>query len=219
MLKAMATFDRTYLPVLAETSTDDGDLVKAAKFLNAGWNYFRTRFYYVDIADTAWKSDLDQIDATVKYASSLMISNRNSSEIRDTLVTIWATMGKLRQRNNINYHGDLIAALHTPVNAIVAIAKDKTAADLTNDDLAVINANLPLAVAALAVLRRTPLDPLLFDFDEPRLAAYNAQLVRQATAQENLQQALTRANRNIIIVSAEGLLPEFNKLLKIFGRG
>ena len=218
LLRAMATFDRTYLPVLAETSSGDGDFQATAKYLNSGWNYFRTRFYYADIADTAWKSDLDRIDATVKYASGLMISGGSQSVIHDTLVTIWGILGDIRQRNGIEYYGDLIAALHAPVKVIVETARDKTGADLSNADWVVINKNLPRAVTALAVLQQTALDPALYDFDEGRLAAYNAQLDRQVAAQENLRQALTRANRNIIIVSAEGLLPEFNKLLRIFGR-
>jgi len=219
LLKAMATFDRTYLPVLAETSSDGGDLPAAAKILNTGWNYFRTRFYYADIADTAWKSDLDRIDATVKFANGLMTSAGSQAVIHDTLVTIWGILGDIRQRNGIEYYGDLIAALHAPVKVIVETARDKTGADLSNADWVVINNNLPRAVTALAILQQTALDPALYDFDEERLAAYNAQLGRQAAAQENLRQALTRANRNIIIVSAEGLLPEFNKLLRIFGRG
>ncbi len=219
MLKGMATFDRTYLPVLAETSTDDGDLPAAAKFLAGGWDHFNTRFYYADIADSAWKSDLERIDATVNYANNLMLAGGNQAVIHDTLVTIWAVLGDIRQRNGIDYYGDLIAALHAPVMVIVATAKDKTGADLSNADWVVINNNLPLAVAALEVLQQTPLDPILYDFDEARLAAYNAQLGRQAAAQDNLRQALTRTNRNIIIVSAEGLLPEFNKLLRLFGRG
>ncbi len=217
LVKGMLALDRTFIPAWTLTAPDnEGDSVPAMQTLVKEWAFFQARFYYYERQDTSWQAALDRIDTVLHRAEEINAGGNQTAahaaleEVRDIFVA-------LRDSNGIEYFLDGLIAFQGPLEAITNLVRGRTARNLTNRQVSVIRGLFPEARARWNSVLSWPFDPSLHNFDEEQGARLRDQIALEDNALDILEQALGSGSRNSIIVAAQGIEPEFDRLYRLFG--
>lgn len=217
LVKAMLALDRTFIPAWTLTAPDnEGDPAPAMQTLLKEWAYFQARFYYYERQDTSWQVALDRVDVALHQAEEIDAGG-NRAAAHAALEEVRSTFVALRDSNGIEYFLDGLIAFQGPMNAIVDLVRGRTARNLTNRQVSAIRGLFREARTRWDSVRSWPFDPSLHNFDEEQGARLREQIALEGNALDILEQALDSGSRNSIIVAAQGIGPEFDRLYRLFG--
>ena len=216
----MASFDRAYIPALSYTSLEKvSESTQAMQSLKTNWVTFKNKYYNINPADKAWKSDLDKIDNLIQRADQVVQSKKNIIDAHQKyLEEVRIIFKDLRKRNNINdYFIDHLTVFHEPMENIVLAGKDKTSKTFTDQDLQTIKNNLPTAIQDFQIVEKAKLDPVVFNFNSEKLKQAQQLITTEKQKLLDLQQALTTKKTDLIIKTSVAIKPNFAKLFMLFG--
>ena len=217
LVKAMLALDRTFIPAWTLTGPgDEGDPAPAVQRMLKEWAYFQARFYYYERQDTSWQAAFDRID-TVLHQAEQFDSGGNRTSAHASLEEVRSIFVALRDSNGIEYFLDGLIAFQGPLEAIVSLVRGRTAGNLGSRQVNAIRGLFPEVRARWSSVRDWLFDRSLHNFDEQQVARLNEQIALENNALDILEQALGSGSRNSIIVAAQGIEPEFDRLYRLFG--
>ncbi|MCH8839013.1 MAG: hypothetical protein IIA60_14670 [Candidatus Marinimicrobia bacterium] len=217
LVKAMLALDRTFIPAWTLTEPNsEGDSAPAVQKLLSEWAYFKARFYYYERQDTSWQAALDRVEIGLLQAEEFDTSG-NQLAAHASLDEVRSIFVALRDSNGIEYFLDGLIAFQGPLEAIVNLVRGRTAGNLANRQVNAIRGLFPEVRARWNGVHDWPFDPSLHNFDEQQVARLNEQIALENNALDILEQALGSGSRNSIIVAAQGIEPEFDRLYRLFG--
>ncbi len=217
LVKAMLALDRTFIPAWTLTGPDnEGDPAPAMQTLLKEWAFFKARFYYYERQDTSWQAAFDRID-TVLHQAEVIDAGNNRTEAHAALEKVRSTFVALRDSNGIEYFLDGLIAFQEPMETIVNLVRGRTAGNLAGSQVNAVRGLFPEVRARWNSVRSWPFDPSLHNFDEQQGARLREQIALENNALDILEQALGSGSRNSIIVAAQGIGPEFDRLYRLFG--
>lgn len=216
--KDMVAFDKAYIPALALTSqTNKAATEKAMKLMVAQWSVFKKKHAKTFNRNKADKANLAVIDKLISDAEHIVRENEKTDEAHEVLEGVRNTFLKIRERNSINYYIDYTTKFHEPMEAIVLIAKGKTAETLTEEMLLKIKDNFKVAQQDWENLQNASFDPALFSFSAEKDAQRLGYIKAETEAMNKLINALENGNKGGIIKAAMGIKPNFVSLFLMFG--
>ncbi len=217
LVRAMLALDRTFIPAWTLTGPDnEGNPAPAMGTLLKEWAYFKARFYYYERQDTSWQTAFDRADIVLHQAREVNAAG-NRIAAHAALEEVRSIFVALRDSNGIEYFLDGLIAFQGPMEAIVGLVRGRTAGNLAGNQLNAIRGLFPEVQARWNSVRSWPFDPSLHNFDEEQGARLREQIALENNALDILEQALGSGSRNSIIVAAQGIGPEFDRLYRLFG--
>ncbi len=213
----MVAFDRAYIPALAVTA--EGKLPesqRAMEQLNKQWAAFKKQNANAKGADKQWKTDFADIQRMITEANKIVASGTDIEKAHEALEGVRLTMLDMRARRKMPYYVDMLTHFHDRMEEIALIAKDKTPATLSAEDVGKLRATLPDAEKRWADVKATRLDPA-FGFNAEQQDNLAKFVASESAALEALKQALTGDDRAAILKAATAIKPGFAKIFKAFG--
>jgi len=217
---AMAEFDLAYIPALAITNRQPAppaDLVQRAMArMNERWSAFRKNWANPAGARPDWKPGLDKIDGLIAAANKVVAGGKGFVAAHEELEGVRLTFLALRESAGIDYYLDRLTRFHDVMEEIHGVAKDKTAATLTDKDVAVIRKHFPDAQKRWGAVTASRPDAELGLTAEGE--ARHAKLVAGETQAMNaLAQALAGTDRAALAKAAQSIRGPFAALYISFG--
>ncbi len=217
LVKGMLALDRTFIPAWTLTGPDnEGDPAPAMQTLLKEWAYFKARFYYYERQDTSWQAAFDRVEVALHQAEEIDAGG-NRTATHAALEEVRSIFVALRDSNGIEYFLDGLIAFQGPMEAIVNLVRGRTAGNLGSSQVNAIRGLFPEVQARWNSVRSWPFDPSLHNFNEQQGARLREQIALENNALDILEQALGSGSRNSIIVAAQGIGPEFDRLYLLFG--
>lgn len=213
-----AAFDKAYIPALALTSQNALNQSRAAMAqLNQAWLVFDNAHRNDFVKDNAWKKGFEEINDWIRQADSVVNQGGNLADAHNTLEHVREILMQLRKQHKINYYLDYQTAFHEPMEAIVLIAKGKTPATFSEQDLAKMNAILPELETRWNAVLNAKFVPEVFGFDHAHAANVTHYIELETKAISELKQSLAGDDRAVVIQSAVAIKQPFSHLYMSFG--
>lgn len=218
-LPDMVAFDRAYIPALSLTNA--GDAAKARKavaLLVARWQELRAKYISAPTLNPQWRADFDSINAMILTADRMMIEGKPPQEAHGVLEGVRTVLKDLRLGYNISYDLDALTQFHEPMEAITLAVKGKTAAQLTENDLATIEEQCRYADSIWqGQVARAVFDPALYQLSPETDEKLRAELKLEAGILTELKAALAGQDKARVVQSAAALKPHFATIYTLFG--
>ena len=215
----MVALDRAYVPALALTNQPKAEPAqKALAKLRSAWNRFNGTYATAPSGYEAatWAKSGAEVEAAITAAEKSMAAGR-SAAAHDDLERVRDSQFALRRASRQPYFMDDLTAYHAAMEAIASPAAAKTAATISDADIAAI-------VAALPGAKRTWQDVLAnraqagkhgLSVDTEPLVQRDIDATTQILA--DLDAALATGDRARIAEKAMASKPAFSRLFQKFG--
>jgi hypothetical protein len=214
----MVRLDKVYIAALALSSQGKtAETRKAMQELTRAWRDFSDRYRGANPADALWQKDFDDVAHRIDEAAAIAASERKVTDAHEALEEVRAVLSQLRARNGIEHFVDYLTAFHEPMEDIVLTAKDKTAAQLNDGDVARIRALLPEAEARWRRVAAAPFDAATLQLDAEAYARARRLMQLEEQALAELSAALGSGDRARIAKAAVAIKPSFAALFMTFG--
>lgn len=213
----MVRLDKVYIAALALSS--QGKTVetrKALADLTRSWRSFSERYRAGNPADAEWAKDFDAVGQRIEEAVAIAAAERKVTDAHEALEEVRVVMAQLRERNGLEYFIDHLTAFHAPMEDIVLVAKDKSAAQLNDGDVAHIRALLPEAEARWRRVAAAPLAASTYELDSAAYARVRGLMQLEQQSLAELSAALDSGDRARIAKAAVGIKPNFAALFMAF---
>jgi len=217
-LSDMVTFDRAYIPTLALTDSDDAEKAKKAmKVLIARWEVMHAKYSSMKGISPQWHADFDDIDRMIHTAESWLLEGKPPREAHGVLEGVRTVLKNLRLGYGVFYELDILTLYHEPMEAITLAVKDKTAEQLTTDDVAVIGEQYRYAESIWGQAVKAQFDPALFELTPEQETQLRLEIANETSMMDELKSALAANDTTRILAAASALKPHFTAIYTLFG--
>ena len=218
MVTDSAAFDKAYIPALALTSQGDAEKSKTAMVrLNQAWRDFSNAHRKDHPGDDAWQQGFSEIDKWILEADANVAHEDKLMDAHNVLEHVRVILMQQRQKHGIDYFLDYQTAYHEPMERIVLVAKGKTPATLTEQDIDKIRNAIPELEKRWNAVRNARYDPGNLGLSRARNAEVKRSIELETESIAGLKQALAGSDKSAMIQHAVAIKPPFAQLYMLFG--
>ena len=215
----MIALDRAYVPALSLTNQPKAEPAqRALSRLRSEWNRFRSAHDRAPAGfdQAAWAKHVAEVEAAIRAAEANLAAGKGAAAHED-LERVRESQFALRRGAGVAYFMDDLTDFHEAMEKIAGPATARTAATLTDADVAAIAAALPQAERAWQTVLANRAQAAKHGLTPDVEQQVQRDIEAESQLLAELKAALASGDRGRIAEKAMATKPAFSRLFQRFG--